>query len=190
MGDDAHRIAALCRTGRHVGEHDSFARAGWHDAEHGARPGKIGIPDAILLKRGPLTDDEWDIMRRHPEIGYGILAGVRTMAEAAEIVLAHEERFDGSGYPRGLAGDAIPLNARLFAVIDTLDAMTSDRPYRAGMSFDAAKEDILREAGRQFDPMVVEAFAAEDATLRQMVAAKCSLQSEELHLAALISRSK
>lgn len=85
--------------------------------------GKVGIPDAILPKKGPLTEDEWLIMRTHPEIGHRILASVPFMAEAAEIILCHEERFDGSGYPRGLPGEAIPLAARLFAVIDTLDAM-------------------------------------------------------------------
>lgn len=137
--------------------------------------GKIGIPDAILLKSGPLTEDEWAVMRTHPEIGQRILASVPFMAEAAEIVLSHEERFDGSGYPRGLAGDAIPLWAKLFAVIDTLDAMTSDRPYRKGLSFDAAKAEILRLTGTQFDPLVVEAFSAEEKTLREMVAVKCGM---------------
>jgi HD-GYP domain-containing protein (c-di-GMP phosphodiesterase class II) len=137
--------------------------------------GKIGIPDAILLKSGPLTEDELAVMRTHPEIGQRILASVPFMVEAAEIVLSHEERFDGSGYPRGLAGDAIPLWAKLFAVIDTLDAMTSDRPYRKGLSFDAAKEEILRLAGTQFDPLAVEAFSAEEKTLREMVAVKCGM---------------
>lgn len=137
--------------------------------------GKVGIPDAILLKQGPLTEDEWLIMRTHPEIGHRILASVPFMAEAAEIVLCHEERFDGSGYPRGLSGAAIPLAARLFAVIDTLDAMTSDRPYRKGLSFDAAKVEILRLAGAQFDPQTVEAFSAEEKTLREMVAMKCGM---------------
>ncbi len=124
--------------------------------------GKVGIPDAVLLKQGPLTQDEWVVMRTHPEIGQRILASVPFMAEAAEIVLCHEERFDGTGYPRGLSGEAIPLAARLFAVIDTLDAMTSDRPYRKGLSFDAAKSEILRLAGTQFDPLAVEAFGAEE----------------------------
>ena len=137
--------------------------------------GKVGIPDAILLKQGPLTEDEWLIMRTHPEIGHRILASVQFMAEAAEIVLCHEERFDGTGYPRGLSGEAIPLAARLFAVIDTLDAMTSDRPYRKGLSFDAAKVEILRLAGAQFDPQAVEAFSAEEKTLREMVAMKCGM---------------
>jgi len=137
--------------------------------------GKVGIPDAILLKEGPLTEDEWDVMRTHSEIGHRILASVSFMAEAAEIVLCHEERFNGTGYPRGLSGEAIPLAARLFAVIDTLDAMTSDRPYRKGLSFDAAKTEILRLAGTQFDPLAVEAFSAEEKTLREMVAMKCGM---------------
>lgn len=137
--------------------------------------GKVGIPDAILLKQWPLTEDEWVVMRTHPKIGHRILASVPFMAEAAEIVLCHEERFDGSGYPGGLSGAAIPLAARLFAVIDTLDAMTSDRPYRTGLSFDAAKVEILRLTGTQFDPQAVEAFSAEEKTLREMVAMKCGM---------------
>ncbi len=137
--------------------------------------GKIGIPDAILLKDGPLSEGEWEVMRTHPEVGRRILASASFMDEAADIVLNHEERFDGTGYPRGLVGDAIPLSARLFAVIDTLDAMTSDRPYRKALSFDTAKAEILRSAGRQFDPQAVEAFVSEEATLRDMVALKCEL---------------
>lgn len=123
--------------------------------------GKIGTPDAILLKHGSLTQEEWKIMWQHPETGQHILASVSHLALAAEVVLCHEERFDGSGYPRGLAGEAIPLWARLFAVIDTLDAITSDRPYRKGLSFDMAKAEILRMSGTQFDPQAVEAFSAE-----------------------------
>lgn len=139
--------------------------------------GKIGVPDAILLKQGPLTPQEWQSMRRHPEIGHRILAAVPHLAEAAQIVLAHEERFDGSGYPHGLAGAAIPFAARLFAVIDTLDAITSDRPYRAGLPFDEARTEIERMSGSQFDPVAVEAFLAEEATLREMVALKCGTAS-------------
>jgi putative nucleotidyltransferase with HDIG domain len=135
--------------------------------------GKIGIPDTILLKQGSLDPDEWRVMRTHPEIGHRILEAVPFMAEAAEIVLSHEERYDGGGYPRGLAGGAIPFWARLFAVIDTLDAMTSDRPYRRSRSFDAAKEVIAGAAGTQFDPVAVDALVAEQATLRTMVAVKC-----------------
>ena len=135
--------------------------------------GKIGIPDAILLKHGPLTKDEWQIMRGHPEIGHRILAKAPFMAKAAELVLSHEERFDGSGYPRGLAGAAIPLWARLFAVIDTLDAITSDRPYRRGRAFDTACAEILAQSGSQFDPLGLEVFVAEESSLREMVELKC-----------------
>ncbi len=135
--------------------------------------GKIGIADAILLKHGALSEDEWTTMRTHPEAGHRILSQVPGLKDAAEIVLSHEERFDGSGYPRGLAGEVIPLGARLFAVIDTLDAMTSDRPYRRALSFDAAAAEIERMRGTQFDPVAVEAFHAEETTLRQMVTLKC-----------------
>lgn len=135
--------------------------------------GKIGIPDSILLKQDGLNAAEWEIMRTHPEIGHRILSSASFMAEAAGIVLAHEERFDGTGYPRGLAGAAIPLWARLFALIDTLDAMTSDRPYREGLAFDAARAEITRQSGTQFDPQAVEVFLAEEAALREMVALKC-----------------
>lgn len=135
--------------------------------------GKIGVPDAILLKSGRLTEDEWAIMRRHPATGYEILAKVPHLSIAAEIVLCHEERFDGSGYPRGLQGDGIPLVARLFAVIDTLDAMTSNRPYRQGLDFDTAKTEISRMSGTQFDPVAVEAFLAEEGPLREMAALQC-----------------
>ena len=135
--------------------------------------GKIGIADAILLKHGALDAGEWRAMRRHPEIGHAILERMPFLSQASEIVLTHEERFDGSGYPRGLAGGAIPLWSRLFAVIDALDAMTSDRPYRKGLSFDAAKDEIVALAGKQFDPVAVSAFLAEESTLRGMVAAEC-----------------
>jgi HD-GYP domain-containing protein (c-di-GMP phosphodiesterase class II) len=112
-------------------------------------------------------------MRAHPEKGHAILKDVLFMQEAAEIVLAHEERYDGRGYPRGLRGEAIPFGARLFAVIDTLDAITSDRPYRKAASFDAARTEILRGRGSQFDPCACEAFVAEETVLREMVALKC-----------------
>lgn len=135
--------------------------------------GKIGIADAILLKQGPLSAAEWQAMRRHPEIGYQILAPAPFLSKAAEIVLTHEERFDGGGYPRGLAGERIPLWSRLFAVIDTLDAMTSDRPYRKGRSFEVAKAEITALGGKQFDPLAVAAFLAEEATLRAMAQTKC-----------------
>jgi len=141
--------------------------------------GKIGIPDAILLKVGALTESEWAEMRTHPENGFNIISRVPGMREAADIVRCHEERFDGSGYPRGLSGEAIPWGARLFAVIDTLDAMTSDRPYRKGLSFDAAKAEILRMSGTQFDPAVVRVFLEAEPALREMVSLKCGKASAD-----------
>jgi HD-GYP domain-containing protein (c-di-GMP phosphodiesterase class II) len=142
--------------------------------------GKIGVPDAVLLKQGPLDESEWTEMRTHPSKGYEILAPVPGMAQAAELVLAHEERFDGSGYPLGLLGEAIPLGARLFAVIDTLDAITSDRPYRRAQNFDRAAEEIVSAAGSQFDPLAVEVFVAEKAALRRMVDLKCTMSEAEV----------
>lgn len=132
--------------------------------------GKIGVPDAILLKPGRLSDDEWKVMHLHPEHGSLLLNKLPFFSLAAEIVLCHEERYDGSGYPRGLRADAIPLSARLFAVIDTLDAMTFDRPYRKALSFDAAKAEIVRMAGSQFDPIAVDTFLREEHLLREMTA--------------------
>ena len=132
--------------------------------------GKIGVPDAILLKQGQLSGPEWEIMKGHPHNGYLILQKLPFLSMAANIVLCHEERYDGSGYPAGLKGGGIPFAARLFAVIDTLDAMTFDRPYRKALSFDAAREEILRMAGTQFDPIAVEAFLCEEAALREMTA--------------------
>lgn len=136
--------------------------------------GKIGISDAILLKAGPLNEAEWSEMRTHPRKGHELLAAVPGLAKAAELVLTHEERFDGGGYPAGLKGEAIPLGARLFAVIDTLDAMTSDRPYRRACGYDEAAREIVAAAGGQFDPQAVAAFCAEAAVLREMVEMKCT----------------
>ncbi len=121
--------------------------------------GKIGVPDSILLKPGPLTALEWIEMRKHPEVGYRILESIEFLRPAAEIVLAHQERWDGGGYPRGLSGEAIPLGARIFTIADTLDAITSDRPYRSAVSFAEARAEIARCAGTQFDPQCAEAFA-------------------------------
>lgn len=122
--------------------------------------GKIGVPDAILLKPDKLTEEEWEFMRRHPAMGYRILAQVPYLRPTAKIVLAHHERWDGDGYPRRLKGENIPLGARIFAICDTYDAIISDRPYRQGQTPDAAMQEILRCGGSQFDPMVVEAFEA------------------------------
>ncbi|GIV20800.1 MAG: two-component system response regulator [Armatimonadota bacterium] len=132
------------------------------DIERGALlhdVGKIGIPDRILFKNGPLNAAEWEIMRQHPIIGYRMCMKVRSLQKAAsEIVLCHHEQWDGSGYPQGLRGEEIPLGARIFAVADTLDAMTSDRPYRKALSVQEASAELERCAGTQFDPQVVEAF--------------------------------
>lgn len=120
--------------------------------------GKMAIPDDILRKPGSLSDDEQLVMREHCARGYNMLRKIPFLAESAEIVYSHQEHFDGSGYPNGLRGNQIPIGARVFAVADTLDAITSDRPYRTAKSFDAAREEILRCAGSQFDPAVVEVF--------------------------------
>jgi putative nucleotidyltransferase with HDIG domain len=120
--------------------------------------GKMAIPDEILRKPGKLSDEEEDVMREHCTRGYHMLRKIPFLAGAAEIVFSHQEHFDGSGYPNRLSGGEIPIGARIFAVADTLDAITSDRPYRRGRSFDAAREEILRCSGTQFDPGVVEVF--------------------------------
>lgn len=124
--------------------------------------GKIGISDAILLKPGPLTSEERLVMETHEGTGYSLLKQIAFLAEAAEIVFTHHERFDGKGYPQGLAGKEIPLGARIFAVVDTFDALTSDRPYRQARSIAEAREEIQRQSGTQFDPGVVSAFLSID----------------------------
>ena len=120
--------------------------------------GKMAIPDQILRKPGPLTREEQEVMREHCSRGYHILRKIPFLSDASEIVYSHQEHFDGTGYPNGLKGAEIPIGARIFAVADTLDAITSDRPYRKARSFDAAREEILRCSGSQFDPAVVEMF--------------------------------
>jgi putative nucleotidyltransferase with HDIG domain len=120
--------------------------------------GKVAVPDAILYKPQPLTDAERILMERHPVIGVQILRGVDFLGEAKAVVRSHHERWDGNGYPDGLAGEDIPLAARVFAVADTLDALTTDRPYRPASNLDRARGIIGSLAGTQFDPAVVEAF--------------------------------
>ncbi len=122
--------------------------------------GKIGISDTILRKPGPLTTEEWVEMRKHPELGYQILKAIQFLKEAALLALCHHERYDGSGYPRGLKGEEIPLGARIFSVADALDAIVSDRPYRKARAFRESREEIQRNGGTQFDPQVVEAFSS------------------------------
>jgi putative nucleotidyltransferase with HDIG domain len=120
--------------------------------------GKMGIPDSILLKTSKLTPEETVIMQTHVRIGFKLMDRIAFLAPAAEIVLGHHERFDGTGYPQRLIGDEIPLGARIFAVADTLDAIMSDRPYRRGRPFAVARKEIQEESGKQFDPKVVEGF--------------------------------
>ncbi|MBI4559622.1 MAG: HD domain-containing protein [Candidatus Hydrogenedentes bacterium] len=122
--------------------------------------GKIGVRDDILLKPGPLNPEEWQSMREHPSIGRKIIEPCDFLREAARIVYTHHERFDGTGYPQGLGGAAIPLGARVFAVADALDALMSDRPYQAELSFAEAKSRILADSGTAFDPEVVRVFVA------------------------------
>ena len=133
------------------------------DLEHGVilhDIGKIGIPDSILLKPGPLNSEEWAVMRTHPRVGRRLVEHIPFLAGAVPIVYHHHERWDGHGYPEGLKGLDIPLGARIFAVADALDAMTFDRPYSRAMSLDAARDEIARCAGTHFDPTMVATFLA------------------------------
>jgi HD-GYP domain-containing protein (c-di-GMP phosphodiesterase class II) len=120
--------------------------------------GKLGIPDRILLKPGALTDQVRAIMQRHVLIGYDLVKRIPFLDAAAEIVLTHHERFDGTGYPRGLKAEDIPLGARIFAVADTVDAMTSDRPYRSALPFHEARKEIQRGSGNKYDSCVADVF--------------------------------
>lgn len=122
--------------------------------------GKMGVPDSILQKPGPLTDEEWAIMKTHPQKALDMLGAIDFLVPALDIPYSHHERWDGTGYPRGLAGEEIPLVARIFAVVDVYDALTSDRHYRRGWSHEQALAHIRQESGRHFDPAVVEAFLA------------------------------
>jgi putative nucleotidyltransferase with HDIG domain len=131
------------------------------DVERGALLhdiGKIGVSDTILLKPGKLTDEEWVEMRKHSMHGHEILRGIEFLGNARLVVRSHHERFDGKGYPDGLAGARIPIGARIFAVIDTYDAMTSDRPYRKALPASVAREEIVKQSGTQFDPACADAF--------------------------------
>ena len=139
--------------------------------------GKLGIPDTILLKEGPLTESERQVMQRHTLLGAQILSGVALLhGEGLKVVRSHHERWDGTGYPHGLSGREIPLGARIFALVDAVDAMTNERPYRSGMAWEEAMDQVLLENGRQFDPRVVAAFVARERRMRRI--------SEELAEAA------
>jgi HD-GYP domain-containing protein (c-di-GMP phosphodiesterase class II) len=120
--------------------------------------GKLGLPDTVLGKPGPLSSEEWASMRQHPEIGRQVLEGVAFLAPVLDIVATHHERWDGQGYPGRLAGAAIPLAARIIAVADAYDAMTTDRPYRPALPEATARAELERGRGGQFDPQIVDAF--------------------------------
>ena len=139
--------------------------------------GKIAIPDSILLKPARLTPEETEIMRTHCDRGYAMVRKIPFLEEAADIVFCHQESFDGSGYPRGLVGEEIPLGARIFAIADTLDAITSDRPYRKGKSFSQAIDEIARCRGTQFDPEIVDAFLAMPSETWPMIRAEVGRHS-------------
>jgi putative nucleotidyltransferase with HDIG domain len=120
--------------------------------------GKIGVPDSILLKPGPLAVEEWAVMRRHPIIAYEMLSPIPYLRPALDIPYCHHEKWNGSGYPRGLRGEQIPLAARIFAVVDVWDALSSGRPYRSAWEPDAVVKYIRSQGGEHFDPHVAEAF--------------------------------
>lgn len=131
--------------------------------------GKIAVPDHILLKPGKLTEQEWEEMRKHPEAGYRIVKRIGFLKDAAEIVYAHHEQFDGSGYPRGITKESIPLGARMFMVADVYDALTSERPYRSPMTYEEAIAEIRKMSGSHFDPVVVDAFMSIEPQQLQMI---------------------
>lgn len=152
----SQRVSNICRLiGKKLGlkEHDLRQLEGissLHDI------GKIAIDDRILNKPAPLTKEEWDVIKTHPEIGYRILSTSTEYAEIAYDILSHHEKIDGTGYPRGLKGDEIPLKARIISVADAFDSMISDRPYRKAMSIDDAVAELIRCKGTHFDPKIVD----------------------------------
>ncbi|HWL37963.1 MAG TPA: HD domain-containing phosphohydrolase [Frankiaceae bacterium] len=149
--DYARALSRVVNPGQEAGAELSYGFL-LHDV------GKVGIPESILCKPGPLTDEEYEVMKTHPLIGVQIVAPIKFLGNAVEVIRCHHERWDGRGYPDGLAGEGIPIGARIFSVCNTFDAMTSDRPYRRALPFDYAVEEIERCGGTQFDPVVVDAF--------------------------------
>jgi putative nucleotidyltransferase with HDIG domain len=150
--------------------------------------GKMAIPDAILRKPGRLSAEEQAVMREHAYLGYQMLRKIPFLGEAADIVYSHQERYDGSGYPRGLRGEQIPLGARIFAVADTFDAITSDRPYRAAQSISSGRREIERHAGKQFDPEVVKIFLGVSEHIWQELRNEIESQSTTRRYEARLSR--
>jgi putative nucleotidyltransferase with HDIG domain len=140
--------------------------------------GKMAIPDAILRKPGRLTREEQSLMREHARLGYQMLRRIPFLQEASNIVYSHQERYNGSGYPRGLKEDQIPLGARIFAIADTFDAITSDRPYRAAQSISSARREIQSYSGTQFDPEVVKVFLSISEEIWQELRNEIDAQTE------------
>ena len=150
--------------------------------------GKMAIPDAILRKPQHLTREETELMKEHSYLGYRMLKKITFLAEAADIVYAHQEHWDGGGYPRGLKGEEIPLGARIFAIADTLDAMTSDRPYRPARSVEDARKEIVTWAGRQFDPQVVSVFLSIPAAMWEELRHKIDSQQGHFYYSEQFSK--
>jgi putative nucleotidyltransferase with HDIG domain len=159
--DTSGHSERVCRYSLQIAKLMDFADAELESLSRGAYLhdiGKLAIPDSILLKAGPLTPGERQIMQQHVQIGFEVVRGIPFLASAADIVLNHHEHFDGNGYPRGIKQEYISLGARIFSVADAFDAITSDRPYRRASTVEVAQETIRSQAGRQFDPKVVETF--------------------------------
>ncbi|MET0686748.1 MAG: HD domain-containing phosphohydrolase [Solirubrobacteraceae bacterium] len=155
-GRHAQRVAAYGLRLAHAAGVDVDAQVEFGFLLHDI--GKVAVPDAILFKPGPLTADEYTLMTAHPMIGWEILRHIDFLDDAKTVVRHHHERWDGTGYPDGMAGEAIPLHARVFALADALDALTTDRPYRAAVSWAAARDTIREAAGSHFDPAIVAAY--------------------------------
>lgn len=146
------RTTARCLNLAEINVHAAYWAALLHDI------GKIGVPDCVLMKSGPLTHDEWKIMKLHPTIGANMVKNLRKIEHTAPDIQAHQEKFDGSGYPMGLCGEQIPIGARILAVVDAYDAMTHDRVYRKARSHSEAVDELRHLEGRHFDPIVVDGF--------------------------------
>jgi len=167
-GQHVNRVACIATE---IGMLDGLGEQELLPVEVGARlhdVGKLGIPDAILKKPDRLTDEEWTVMRRHPEFGAALVQTVPELAHLAATIEAHHERWDGGGYPRGLTGEAIPMAARIFAIADSIDAMTSDRPYQRGRDWAYVSEELQREGGKQWDPRLSELTLASLDRIRQL----------------------
>ncbi len=152
--------------------------------------GKMAVPDVILRKPFPLDKHEQELLREHSYLGYQMLKKIPFLKESAEIVYAHQERWDGSGYPRGLKGEEIPLGARIFAIADTLDAITSDRPYRQAQSIDTARDEIASWSGRQFDPDIARVFLTIPASVWERKRAEIDSQQERFCYSEHLSQAK